>query len=164
MKKSEYIERYGLEYYEEIKARTNARGKERMKNNPACRKRHNSMSVKCTMDRYNNDPEYKKEIMNKHNEYMKEYNRDESNYIRHKARTTSRYILFKQRQHANIKGYEIHHCFGYNDPSKFIYIPRSLHKAIHRFLKENNINANTDHYKYIVDIINESTEYTYISA
>lgn len=164
MTKAEMIERFGIEYYEEFKLKTNARGKERNKNNPKCRKRHNSMSVKCTMQRYNNDPDYKKDVMNKHKEYMKDYNNDETNYIRHRARTTSRYILFKQRKHTNIKGYEIHHAFGYEDPFKFIYIPRSLHKAIHSFLRENNINADTDHYKYISTMINECTEYTYISA
>ena len=182
MTKAEIIERYGYDEYirrleysrkknneryqndPEFRAKHKADFKLRYNNDSEYRKRHNATCVKSNMKKYNSDPEYKKDMMNKHNNYMKEYNKDELNNIKHKARTISRRILFKQRQHINIKGYEIHHCFGYDDPSKFIYIPRSLHRAIHSFLKENNINADTDHYKYISTMINKCTEYTYISA
>ena len=63
-----------------------------------------------------------------------------------------------------IKDYEIHHCFGYDDPSKFIYISKSLHIKIHQYLRDNNIDADSNHYDYIKHMINECEEYTYISV
>lgn len=137
MTKAEHIERYGLEWYEEYIARK--------------------------IEQHKNDvaySEYQKE-------YQKEYRKKDltnDGKLKNNIRFQSNYILFKQRRHTKLKDYQIHHCFGYEDPSKFIYIPKTLHKAIHRFLKDNNINADTDHYKYISTMINECTEYTYISA
>ena len=124
-------------------------------------------------------------------EYMKEYHRthkvklDRSEYFkkynathkaernkRHRAydklhkdlnnarRRTQRY--FNSLNLSKIPGYEIHHCCGYNEYTKFIYIPRSLHYKIHNRLRELNIDANTNHYNYIVDLINNCSEYTYI--
>lgn len=113
---------------------------------------------------YYNNLEY---YQNYHKDYDKEYKKcdlNKSGRTKDNIRNHSRYILFKQRKHIKLKDYEIHHCFGYEDPSKFIYISKNLHNTIHRFLKVNNLNADLNHYKYIVDIINESTEYTYISV
>ena len=141
MTKAEYIERYGIEWYEEYLERMNHYYK----------------------DKYNNDPEFRALHIRMSKE-SKQKDLNSKGQTKHYIRTRSRCILFKQRQHTILKGYEIHHCFGYEDPSKFIYIPKSLHKAIHSFLRENNINADTDHYKYISAMINECAEYTYISA
>lgn len=124
-------------------------------------------------------------------EYMKEYHRthkvklDRSEYfkkyrathkaernIKHRAydklhkdlnnarRRTQRY--FNSLNLSKIPGYEIHHCCGYDEYTKFIYIPRYLHYKIHNRLRELNIDANTNHYNYIVDLINNCSEYTYI--
>lgn len=75
-------------------------------------------------------------------------------------RRSSRYIL--ERCHSKLKGYEIHHCFGYDVPEKFIYIPKSLHIQIHQFLRDNNISADEDHWMAIRKLVNDSDEYTYI--
>lgn len=167
MTKAETIERYGIEYYNKYQERK----KEQWKNNQVLRDKQKEYQK----ERYK-DPEfmaYKKEYNKKpevkeyQKEYQKEYKSNNLNYNgtpKNNIRTQSNNILFKQRKHTKLEAYEIHHAFGYDDPSKFIYIPRTLHKAIHRFLKENNINADTDHYKYISAMINECTEYTYISA
>ena len=80
------------------------------------------------------------------------------NYIRQK----SRYIL--KKMNLNIPDYEIHHCFGYEDPSKFIYISKSLHLKIHQFLRDNKISADTDHWMKIRDLVNSTDEFMYIKC
>lgn len=80
------------------------------------------------------------------------------NYIRQKSR------LYLKSNHSILKDYEIHHCFGYEDYRKFIYIPKELHYKIHSLLKENNINPKENHWKYIVNLINSFEKYIYISV
>ena len=63
-----------------------------------------------------------------------------------------------------IPGYEIHHCFGYEDPSKFIYISKELHLKIHQYLRDNNIDADTDHWMAIRDLVNNADEFMYIKC
>lgn len=176
MTKAERIAKYGLERYEQLVERIKIRNNERYHNDLDYRKSVIEQSCSYIKDRYNNDPvfkdkckEYRKDYMKKPEvkTYYSEYKKNDLNLngrTKDSIRVQSNHILFDQRHHAKLKDYQIHHCFGYDDPSKFIYIPRSLHKAIHRFLKENNINADTDHYKYISTMINECTDYTYISA
>ena len=182
MTKSEIIERYGIEEYERRKEYVRVKNLARYHANPECKERHNQYfknkynmdpefrkhhnitSVNSNMKRYNNDPDYKLQMMAKHSEYCKEYLTDDNNKRKHLVRCQSAYILFKQRKHAKLKGYEIHHCFGYDDSTKFIYISKSLHKAIHSLLRDNNIDADSNHYKYIVQLLNDCVEYTYVSA
>ena len=66
-----------------------------------------------------------------------------------------------KKMHLKIPGYEIHHCFGYNDPTKFIYISKSLHLKIHQFLRDNNIAADSDHWMQIRDMVLHCNEYFY---
>lgn len=63
-----------------------------------------------------------------------------------------------------IPGYEIHHCFGYDDASKFIYISKSLHLKIHQLLRDNNIDAGSDHWMDIRDLVNSTDEFMYIKC
>ena len=95
----------------------------------------------------------------------KEYFRSDVNSLgqtKASIRMKSQYILKKMNLH--IDGYEIHHCFGYEDPSKFIYISKSLHSKIHQYLRDNNIDASTDHWMSIRDIVNDTDEFTYIKC
>ena len=97
--------------------------------------------------------------------YKKDYTKAEVNSLgqtKHSIRQKSQHILKKMNLH--IDGYEIHHCFGYEDPSKFIYISISLHRKIHQFLRDNNIDASSDHWMEIRDIVNESDEFMYIKC
>lgn len=82
---------------------------------------------------------------------------------KHNIRRRSSYILYKKRKHTKLENYEIHHCFGYDDPNKFIYIPKALHLQIHQRLREQNISAEDAHFEQIKDLINECQDYTYIS-
>lgn len=63
-----------------------------------------------------------------------------------------------------IPGYEIHHAFGYDDPYKFIYISKALHLKIHKYLRDNNIPADTNHWMIIRDLVNSTNEFTYIKC
>lgn len=71
------------------------------------------------------------------------------NYIRLKSRN----ILKKSG--IKIPGYENHHCFGYEDPSKFIYCSKEMHLKIHKFLRDNNIDADINHYDKIKHLLDE---------
>ena len=95
--------------------------------------------------------------------YQKAYLKSDVNSLgetKHSIRQKSQYIL--KKMNLNIPDYEIHHCFGYEDPSKFIYISKSLHLKIHKFLRDNKISADTDHWMQIRDIINDTDEFVYI--
>lgn len=90
------------------------------------------------------------------NEYKKEYTKADINAFgqtKESIRYKSRIILKKSG--INIPGYENHHCFGYDDPSKFIYCSKELHLKIHQFLRDNNIDADSDHYEQIKHLLDE---------
>ena len=99
------------------------------------------------------------------NEYKKAYQKTEVNSLgqtKNSIRCKSRQIL--KKMNLNIHGYQIHHCFGYEDPSKFIYISKALHLKIHKFLRDNNIDASTDHWMAIRDLVNSTDEFMYIKC
>lgn len=155
MTKVEMIERYGIERYNEHMLHM----KERYRNDSVYRDHKKAHMREYANELYKNSSE--------HREYVEEYKMKDlnSNGIpKSDIRVQSDHILFRQRKHAKLKGYEIHHCFGYDDPSKFIYIPKTLHSAIHKFLREHSIDASSNHYKYITELLNNCAEYTYISA
>ena len=89
--------------------------------------------------------------------YMKDYLKSDLNSLgqtKDGIRWKSRRIL--KQMNLNIPGYEIHHCFGYEDASKFIYISKSLHLKIHQFLRDSNIDADSDHYEQIKQLLDEN--------
>ena len=97
--------------------------------------------------------------------YQKAYTKSDVNSLgqtKNYIRLKSNKILKKMNLH--IPGYETHHCFGYEDASKFIYISKSLHLKIHQFLRDNNIDANTDHWMAIRDLVNSTDEFMYIKC
>lgn len=105
-------------------------------------------------------------------EHREEHNERKRNYIakdltssgktKHYIRTQShKYLLAK---HSRIPGYEIHHCFGYEDPKRFIYVPKTLHTEIHMRLRDLRIKSDTNHWMAIRDMVNSCDEYTYISC
>lgn len=167
MTKAEYINKYGIEQYKEHLISCNIRNKDRYKNDKTYRDiklEHDKTNHK---ERYNNDLKFRTCYREYQKEYQKEYKLIDLNsngLTKDSIRQQSLRILFKQRHHTKFKGYQIHHAFGYSNPSKFVYIPKSLHVKIHQYLRDNNIDADTDHYKYISTMINECEEYTYISV
>ena len=110
---------------------------------------------------------YHKAYNKAHREERNAYHKSDTNSLgqtKNSIRLKSSYYLFNVLKHNKLKGYEIHHCFGYDDYRNFIYIPKSLHLQIHQFLRDNNIDADTDHYNKIVHLIITCEEYVYIKA
>ena len=100
-----------------------------------------------------------------HKQEMKAYIKSDVNSLgqmKHSIRMKSLNILKQMNLH--IDGYEIHHCFGYEDANKFIYISKSLHLKIHQFLRDNNIDASNDHWMHIRDLVNDTDEFVYIKC
>ena len=90
------------------------------------------------------------------NSYKKAYKRTDTNSFgqtKNSIRSKSIRYLFNVLKHTKLEGYEIHHCFGYEDYKKFIYIPKELHLQIHQYLRDNCIDADTDHYNQIAQLI-----------
>ena len=99
---------------------------------------------------------YQKAWMQAHKDYMKSYKKSDTNSLgktKSSVRGMSNCYLFKTLKHTKVEGYEIHHCFGYEDYKKFIYIPKELHLQIHQFLRDNDIDADSNHYNQIEHII-----------
>ena len=99
------------------------------------------------------------------NAYHKVYKQSDVNSLgqtKQSIRQKSQRIL--KKMHLHIPGYQIHHCFTYDDAAKFIYISKSLHRKIHQFLRDNNIDADTDHWFQIREIVNSSYEFVYIKC
>ena len=108
---------------------------------------------------------YKEAHKEECNAYMKEYYKTDVNshgQTKASIRQKSQRILKKMNLH--IPGYEIHHCFTYDDASKFIYISKSLHLKIHKYLRDNNIDADADHWMQIRHIVNSADEFMYIKC
>ena len=108
---------------------------------------------------------YQKAYKQANKEKVKAYMQSDVNSLgqtKHSIRMKSQRILKQMNLH--IDGYQIHHCFTYDDASKFIYISKALHRKIHQFLRDNNIDADTDHWMSIRDIVNSTYEFVYIKC
>ena len=91
------------------------------------------------------------------NTLSKAYHQSDVNNLgqtKNSIRQKSRYIL--RKMNLNIPGYQVHHCFTYDDPTKFIYCSKELHLKIHQFLRDNNIDADSDHYEQIKHLLDEN--------
>lgn len=89
--------------------------------------------------------------------YKKEFIKSDLNSLgktKHSIRTRSQYYLRKSG--IKIPDYQIHHCFTYDDPSKFIYCSKETHLKIHQFLRDNNIDADSNHYEQIKHLLDDT--------
>ena len=108
---------------------------------------------------------YKKSYSQAHREQEKAYKKSDVNAkgeTKHSIRMKSQAIL--KQMNLKIPHYEIHHCFGYEDPNKFIYISKALHLKIHQYLRDNNIDASCDHWMHIRDLVNSVYEFVYVNT
>ena len=100
---------------------------------------------------------YQREYYQKHKEEKKAYKKaDVNSFGKPKSnirRESRRYI---KKHGTKIPGYEIHHCFTYDDYKKFIYCSKEKHLEIHKFLRDNNINADTNHYEQIKQLLDDT--------
>ena len=149
-----YMKAYRQTKYEEMKAYANAyyeaNKEEKKAYMKAYRQAHKEQIKSSAKDYYEANKEkcytsskkYKKADMNSLGQTKSS--------IRHKS-----WRILK-KMNLNIHGYQIHHCFGYEDPSKFIYCSKELHLKIHQFLRDNNIDADSDHYEQIKQLLDEN--------
>lgn len=89
--------------------------------------------------------------------YQKDYTKSDVNSLgqtKHSIRMKSQ--LYLKKYGTKIPGYQIHHCCTYDDPYKFIYCSKEMHHLIHAYLKQHNIDADSDHYKYIKHLLDDS--------
>lgn len=89
--------------------------------------------------------------------YQKDYNKSDLNSLgQTKQSIRVKSLRYLNKSGIKIPGYEIHHCFGYEDPSKFIYCSKELHHLIHSYLRQYNIDSDSDHYEYIKHLLDDS--------
>ena len=102
--------------------------------------------------------DYQKAYREAHKEHYKEYHRADVNAL---GQTKQSIRLKSQRylkKYGNkIPDYQIHHCCSYTEPYKFIYCTKEMHRLIHSYLRQHNIDADSDHYKYIKHLLNDTT-------
>ena len=160
--RKEYMKAYYESHKEDLKAKTKAyyqTNKEKVKAYYQAHKDKRKPYYQAYMKAYY---EAHKEHLNA---YAKNYKQSDVNSLgqtKHSIRKKSQRILKKMNLH--IDGYQIHHCFTYDDASKFIYISKSLHLKIHKYLRDNHIDADTDHWMAIRDIVNSTDEFMYIKC
>lgn len=92
-----------------------------------------------------------------YNEYMKAYCKSDVNshgQTKHSIRMKS--LRYLEKYGTKIPGYQIHHCCTYDDPYKFIYCSKEMHLLIHAYLRQHEIDADSEHYKYIKHLLDDS--------
>ena len=100
---------------------------------------------------------YRQANKEEYNAYTKAYNQSDVNSLgqtKDSIRKKSRRYLKKYG--TNIPGYEIHHCCTYAEPYKFIYCSIEMHRLIHSYLRQHNIDTDSDHYAQIKHLLDES--------
>ena len=160
-----YMKAYKQAHKEERKAWYEAHKEQLKANNKAYYQSHKEQ-LKANMKAYRQaHKEEHKAYIESHKEqykvyqkaYQKSYQKSDVNSLgqtKTSTRKKSWYILKQMNLH--IPGYQTHHCFGYEDPTKFIYISKELHLKIHQFLRDNNIDADSDHYEQIKHLLDEN--------
>lgn len=98
--------------------------------------------------------EYMQNNRERLNDYARAYAKDPNNQLTINCRHQSHRYLKKYGQ--KIEGYQIHHCCTYNEPYKFIYCSKELHKIIHAYLRQHNIDAKSNHYEYIKHLLDDT--------
>ena len=108
---------------------------------------------------------YQKAYKQANKEKVKAYMQSDVNSLgQTKQSIRQKSLRILKKMNLKIPRYEIHHAFGYEDASKFIYISKSLHSKIHKYLREHNIDADSDHWLQISDIVNSTYEFIYIKS
>ena len=169
--RKEYMKAYYQSHKEEHKAYNQSHKEERKAYNKAYYQSHKEEMKAKTKSYYQSHKEEQKAYIKawrqehkeeqkayyqSHKEEYKEYQKSDTNSLgqtKKSVRTNSRRYLFNTLIHTKVEGYEIHHCFGYDDFKHFIYIPKELHLQIHQFLRDNGIDADSDHYSKIEHLI-----------
>lgn len=91
------------------------------------------------------------------NDYMREYRKVDINAIgQRKDRIRHKSLYYLSKYGKKIEGYQIHHCCTYTEPYKFIYCSKEMHRLIHSYLRQHNIDADSNHYEYIKHLLDDT--------
>lgn len=91
------------------------------------------------------------------NAYMKAYHKADVNSLgQTKTSIRSKSQRYLNKYGTKIPGYQIHHCCTYDDPYKFIYCSKEMHRMIHSYLRQHNIDADSNHYEYIKHLLDDT--------
>lgn len=100
---------------------------------------------------------HKEEYKAYYSNYNKVYRSSDLNSLgqtKHSIRIKSNKYLKKYG--TKIPGFEIHHCCTYTEPYKFIYCSKEIHLKIHQYLRDTNIDADSDHYDLIKHLLDDT--------
>ena len=98
-----------------------------------------------------------KEHKEERKEWCRNYHKADvnSNGIR-KSNIRVKSWRYLKKYGTKIPGYQIHHCCTYTEPYKFIYCSKEMHRLIHAYLKQHNIDADSDHYDLIKHLLDDT--------
>ena len=137
--RKEYMKAYYQAHKEDRKAYYEANKEEHNKKMKAWQEEHRE-AYKAYQKAY--QKAHKEENKAYQKAYQKAYKKADVNSLGETKNSIRQKSLRYLKKHGiKIKGYEIHHCFGYDDPSKFIHCSKEMHLQIHQFLRDNNIDA-----------------------
>ena len=110
---------------------------------------------------YKSHKEQVKAYQQAHKEQIKEYNKAYKKYDVNSLGQTKHSIRMKSQQYLKkygtmIPGYQIHHCCTYAEPYKFIYCSIEMHRLIHAYLRQHNIDADSEHYEQIKHLLDDT--------
>ena len=150
----EELKAYKKAYYEAHKEEHNAYMKAYQKAHKEQMKAATKAWREANIEHYK---AYQKAYQKAHKEQRKAYTKSDvnslgqtKNYIRQKSQH------YLKKYGTKIPGYEIHHCCTYAEPYKFIYCSKEMHRLIHSYLRQHNIDADSDHYKYIKHLLDDT--------
>lgn len=156
--RKEYFKAYYQEHKEERKAYQKAYQNAYYKEHKEERKAYQKAYQKAYYKEHKEEKKaYQNAYRKSHKDYFKNYHKADVNSLgkpKDSIRCQSNQYL--HRHGTVIPGYQIHHCFTYDDPKKFIYCPIKLHIEIHKFLDENGIKADTNHYEQIKHLLDDT--------
>ena len=89
--------------------------------------------------------------------YQKAYKKSDVNSLgQTKESIRKKSLRYLKKYGTKIPGYQIHHCCTYDDPYKFMYCRKEMHHLIHAYLRQHNIDADSDHYEQIKHLLDDT--------
>ena len=148
--RKEYMKAYRQAHKEECKARAKEFYQVNKESFKAKKKAYNQAHKEELKAYYQSHKEERKE-------YMKAYKQSDVNSLgKTKESIRKKSLYYLNKYGTKIPGYHIHHCCTYTEPYKFIYCRKEMHHLIHAYLKQHNIDADSDHYKYIKHLLDDT--------
>ena len=92
-----------------------------------------------------------------HREWCRNYQKSDvnSNGVR-KSNIRVKSWRYLKKYGTKIHGYQIHHCRTYTEPYKFSYCSKEMPLKIHSYLRQHNIDADSDHYEQIKHLLDDT--------